>query len=117
MRRKGTEKCCQYNFRFSFLRFWASFHPSYWFGKIISFLYTPLRRKKLYLPRFYKLTKNVMEELVRQLKELTDNFHTNAAAQLENGNKAAGARARKVSLEIEKQLKQFRKVSLEEGKK
>ena len=31
-------------------------------------------------------------------------------------NKAAGARARKASLEIEKALKEFRKVSVEAGK-
>jgi hypothetical protein len=31
-------------------------------------------------------------------------------------NKAAGARARKASLEIEKALKEFRKVSIEAGK-
>ena len=39
-----------------------------------------------------------------------------AQAQVENGNKAAGARARKVSLEIEKLLKQFRKESIAAGK-
>ena len=32
-------------------------------------------------------------------------------------NKAAGTRARKASLELEKVLKEFRKVSLEESKK
>lgn len=36
---------------------------------------------------------------------------------MENNNKAAGTRARKASLEIEKAMKQFRKVSLEESKK
>ena len=33
------------------------------------------------------------------------------------GNKAAGTRARKASLELEKLLKEFRKASLEEAKK
>ena len=37
--------------------------------------------------------------------------------RLKNGNKAAGTRARKASLEIEKAMKEFRKVSLEESKK
>ena len=37
--------------------------------------------------------------------------------QLENGNKAAGTRARKASLEIEKTMKEFRKASLEDSKK
>ena len=40
-----------------------------------------------------------------------------AALQAEKGNKAAGTRARKASLELEKVLKEFRKVSLEESKK
>ena len=35
-----------------------------------------------------------------------------ANAQIENGNKAAGTRARKASLEIEKAMKEFRKASL-----
>lgn len=42
-------------------------------------------------------------------------FAENADKQLA-GNKAAGARARKASLEIEKALKEFRKVSIEAGK-
>ena len=33
------------------------------------------------------------------------------------GNKAAGARARKATLELEKLFKEYRKVSIEEGKK
>ena len=37
--------------------------------------------------------------------------------QVAKGNKAAGTRARKASLELEKVLKEFRKVSLEESKK
>ena len=44
-------------------------------------------------------------------------FNKDANAQIENGNKAAGTRARKASLEIEKAMKEFRKVSLEESKK
>ena len=35
---------------------------------------------------------------------------------IENGNKAAGTRARKASLEIEKAMKEFRKASLEASK-
>lgn len=42
---------------------------------------------------------------------------TDAELQAEKGNKAAGTRARKASLELEKLLKEFRKVSLEESKK
>ena len=44
-------------------------------------------------------------------------FSTDAALQIEKGNKAAGTRARKTSLELEKLMKEFRKVSLEESKK
>lgn len=35
------------------------------------------------------------------------------AAKAADGNKAAGVRARKASLELEKMLKEFRKVSIE----
>ena len=38
-------------------------------------------------------------------------------AYLKSGNKAAGTRARKASLELIKLFKEFRKVSVEEGKK
>ena len=58
-----------------------------------------------------------MKELVDQIKAEYDVFAQNAAAQVEKGNKAAGTRARKASLELEKVLKEFRKVSLEESKK
>ena len=37
--------------------------------------------------------------------------------RLKKGNKAAGTRARKTSLELEKLMKEFRKLSLEESKK
>lgn len=39
-----------------------------------------------------------------------------AEAQIEKGNKAAGTRARKASLELEKKMKAFRKKSLEASK-
>ena len=58
-----------------------------------------------------------MNELVENIKEMTEAFLTDAATQAEKGNKAAGTRARKMSLELEKVLKEFRKVSLEESKK
>ena len=57
-----------------------------------------------------------METLVVNLNQLFADFQKNSAAQVENGNKAAGARARKTSLAIEKALKEFRKVSIEAGK-
>ncbi len=58
-----------------------------------------------------------MEELVKKIAEACDAFAKDAAAQVEKGNKAAGTRARKVSLELEKLLKEFRKVSIGEAKK
>ncbi len=57
-----------------------------------------------------------MEKTIVQLGELFAQFSENAKLQMEKGNKAAGIRARKVSLELEKLLKQFRKESLEASK-
>ncbi len=58
-----------------------------------------------------------MNELIAKIKGLNEALLIDATAQAEKGNKAAGTRARKVSLELEKVLKEFRKVSLEESKK
>lgn len=54
-----------------------------------------------------------MKELLEQISTLGDTFIRNADAQLEKGNKAAGLRARRASLELEPLLKRFRKMSLE----
>jgi hypothetical protein len=54
-----------------------------------------------------------MKELVANLNQLFANFSQDAELQVEKGNKAAGTRARKTSLAIEKALKEFRKVSVE----
>lgn len=59
----------------------------------------------------------IMEKLVEQINEQIAAFQTNAAAQVEKNNKAAGTRARKAALELSKLLKEFRKVSVEEAKK
>ncbi|MBD5583772.1 MAG: histone H1 [Clostridia bacterium] len=58
-----------------------------------------------------------MKELINHISELAEKFKSDATAQATNGNKAAGLRARRVSLELEPLLKQFRKLSLEESKK
>lgn len=58
-----------------------------------------------------------MKELLENLNELIAEFSKDAALQVEGGNKAAGTRARKSSLAIEKSLKEFRKVSIEDSKK
>lgn len=53
-----------------------------------------------------------MEEILKTVAELYSEFAKDANAQIEKGNKAAGTRARKASLEIEKAMKEFRKASL-----
>ena len=58
-----------------------------------------------------------MENLVAKIKEELNVFVENADAQVEKGNKAAGARARKAARVLMKDLKDCRKVSVEESKK
>lgn len=58
-----------------------------------------------------------MKELIETINAEFEAFSTDAELQKEKGNKAAGTRARKASLSLEKLLKEFRKVSLEESKK
>ena len=53
-----------------------------------------------------------MNELIAKIKDLSEALLVDATAQAEKGNKAAGTRARKASLEIEKLMKQFRKESI-----
>jgi len=57
-----------------------------------------------------------MKNLVEQITAQFAVFEKEAKANVENGNKAAGTRARKVSLELEKLMKQFRKDSIEASK-
>ena len=58
----------------------------------------------------------VMKALVDQIKAEYEVFAKNAEAQVEKGNKAAGARARKAALNLMKAMKEFRKVSVEASK-
>lgn len=58
-----------------------------------------------------------MKELIENIQSTYESFQTDADSQLESGNKAAGTRARKSSLALEKLLKEFRKVSVAESKK
>lgn len=58
-----------------------------------------------------------MESLVQSIKAAYEAFSTDATLQVEKNNKAAGTRARKASLELEKLMKAFRKASLEQAKK
>lgn len=57
-----------------------------------------------------------MKTLVEKIKAEHAVFEENAAAQVEKGNKAAGTRARKAALELMKDLKEFRKLSVEASK-
>ncbi len=57
-----------------------------------------------------------MKELVAKINEQIAEFTENAALQADKGNKAAGARARKASLDLEKSLKEFRKESIASSK-
>lgn len=57
-----------------------------------------------------------MKELVEKIQELYEVFAKDAQLQVEKDNKAAGTRARKTSLAIEKLMKEFRKESLELSK-
>ena len=58
-----------------------------------------------------------MDKLVNKFRTDVEVFLTEAQSQIEKGNKAAGTRARKASLDLEKALKEFRKQSLEASKK
>ena len=57
-----------------------------------------------------------MKELVEKIKAEYQEVIVNADAQLEKGNKAAGARARKAALALMKDLKDFRKASVDAAK-
>ena len=58
-----------------------------------------------------------MKELVKKINAEAEVFAANADAQVAKGNKAAGLRARKAALALIKELKEFRKVSVEATKK
>jgi hypothetical protein len=74
-------------------------------------------KKTVVLQLIINLILKKMEELVSKIKAEFDALTTDAKLQIEKGNKAAGTRARKSSLDLEKLLKEFRKASLEASKK
>lgn len=53
-----------------------------------------------------------MNDLLSQINEQLENFKKDSAQHAEKGNKAAGARARKASLNLTKLFKEYRKESL-----
>ena len=75
-----------------------------------------IAKKEFNLNRFIIYKKKNMNELIAKIKELNEAFMSDAALQTEKGNKAAGTRARKASLELDKLMKEFRKASLEASK-
>ncbi len=57
-----------------------------------------------------------MQNLSNQIKTQLEVFKENFEAHVEKGNKAAGARARKATMELTKLFKEFRKKSVEASK-
>ena len=57
-----------------------------------------------------------MKNLVEKINAEYEVFVSNANAQVEKGNKAAGTRARKAALELSKLMKGFRKVLKMKGR-
>lgn len=55
--------------------------------------------------------KQIMSDLVNAFVESVEEFKKDSEKSM-NGNKAAGVRARKLSLEIEKRMKEYRRLSL-----
>jgi hypothetical protein len=58
-----------------------------------------------------------MKDLIEKINAEFETFKTESESLIEKGVKAAGPRARKATLEIERLLKEFRKVSVENQKK
>lgn len=57
-----------------------------------------------------------MQNLVKQITAQIEVFNENLEAHVVKGNKSAGARARKATLELTKLFKDFRKKSVESTK-
>ena len=58
----------------------------------------------------------MIEELLKEIRRVSEALLTDGMLQNERGNKAAGCRARKASWELERLIKAFRKASLETDK-
>ena len=54
-----------------------------------------------------------MQQIINEIQAGFEAFLKDANSQLDKGNKAAGCRARRVSLDLEPLLKRFRKLSRE----
>lgn len=58
----------------------------------------------------------MIEQLLKEIRQASEALLTNGTIQNERGNKAAGLRARKASMQLERLTKAFRKASLEASK-
>lgn len=58
-----------------------------------------------------------MEEIFNSIQAKMIEFNADLNLNVNKGNKAAGVRARKASLDLEKLFKEYRKFSLEMAKK
>ena len=58
----------------------------------------------------------MIEQLLKEIRQASEALLTNGTLHSERGNKAAGARARKASLELERLTKAFRKARIEADK-
>ena len=58
----------------------------------------------------------MIEGLLNEIRRASEALLTDGTLQSERGNKAAGIRARRASLELERLTKAFRKASLEADK-
>ena len=58
----------------------------------------------------------MIEQLLKEIRQASEALLTDGMLQSERGNKAAGRRARKASMQLERLTKAFRKASLEASK-
>lgn len=58
-----------------------------------------------------------MNELFNNIQSKMIEFNNDLKLNVNNGNKSAGVRARKASIDLEKLFKEYRKLSLEAVKK
>lgn len=61
----------------------------------------------------FKTSKAMIEKLLQEIRQTSEALLSDGTLQSERGNKAAGLRARKASLKLERLTKAFRKASLE----
>ena len=73
-----------------------------------------MEQNSIFVPN---LIHTIMKDLIVKINAEFETFKRESASLTDKGVKAAGPRARKSTLELEKILKEFRKVSVEESKK